>query len=478
MSETGEKQGAAPSTLSIVLAPWWGIFRPRAAAARFAEARFLSVFIAAFCTAFVWSLVLSAVFFMSQTRSFERGSPGIVIRGSAPALGDEQPIMVYEHYGSAPVVHEHSFTEVWTDWLQTDFVQVSESCVIVFMCLLTATLIFGILRVPRIHENGPIQRSLKVAFCGAASGTGMLGLLIVLTASLILAVEYLRMVAAVQHPIYSLTDPWWITLLEQVEFLPAVVSIIWFGWAIRGVRPNPPTCDRPPLCEGCGYDLRHRPIGGRCTECGLDLARSVDPERARRGARWENHPTPRSWLSTSFAALFTPRRFYRELRMRTAADASSIFSILHYVVAAMAVGVITFVMDACVFGGRWPYILGDVLSPVVGLTLAGWALHRGLGLLVYIWWLIWRRLPNARWCAKIQDYEVVFVWVLLALAFTVECVRELVIPQVYSMSSPPPVWVIRPLAGAVPYVLAGIATALFWLWRYRVAYRAVRWSNT
>jgi hypothetical protein len=111
-----------------------------------------------------------------------------------------------------------------------------------------------------------------------------------------------------------------------------------------------------------------------------------------------------------------------------------------------------------------------VLSGIAGC----WFGHRGLAALVASYWLVRGELPDFRWASKVLAYESTFLWAFCAFwsaIFTSFSFWNDWISRLLTGRSRAGLFEILALFGGT-VVLAGV-----WLWRYRIAYRAIRWSN-
>jgi hypothetical protein len=90
-------------------------------------------------------------------------------------------------------------------------------------------------------------------------------------------------------------------------------------------------------------------------------------------------------------------------------------------------------------------------------------------------------LPDYAWAAKVVAYESAFLWVvcclwgilvgsfILAEDWITQLIRHLIDPS-FRLPLRTPVEVVVLLFGTA-------ALGVLWLWRYRTALRAIRWSN-
>jgi hypothetical protein len=123
------------------------------------------------------------------------------------------------------------------------------------------------------------------------------------------------------------------------------------------------------LCEFCGYTLNGLPDTGNCPECGQPIRDSGGSTRHL--AAFEAHPSLRTFLQTTGAALFRPGAFFRGLATRQTSAAASWFSRTHRGLAAllfsMAVSGHFVVQQAIAFRAtRWdePDLFAMLLTPV------------------------------------------------------------------------------------------------------------------
>lgn len=276
-------------------------------------------------------------------------------------------------------------------------------------------------------------------------------------------------------------------------------QFIWFGGvAIIGITlllahrcvvaelaPKAPPPDLPPRCEGCGYDLTHRPAEGRCPECGKDVAESLDMN-PRRPARVSVGPETHVPLEVAADVLFRPRQHYARLCMRGSNEGALWFAgwqIAGIFCGAVLWAVLMFLLLVVREGPPTPMRGTDVLIGIGMVSLAisfgttcCWFLWRAVAAAVTTLWLAWRVLPDFRWAVKVVCYESVFLWIF--------CVYWGALFGSYILLKD---WVTRltglrhgffGLPAEVLLIGAGSATLLgVWLWRYALALRCIRWNN-
>ena len=89
-----------------------------------------------------------------------------------------------------------------------------------------------------------------------------------------------------------------------------------------------------------------------------------------------------------------------------------------------------------------------------------------------------RSLPDSRWAAKIVAYESAFLWVfcvcwglmIAGLMIFGEVLGEIIGPRGLLG------WGITDEANAMIFLMT-LTLGLIWLWRYRLARRAIQWNN-
>jgi hypothetical protein len=109
--------------------------------------------------------------------------------------------------------------------------------------------------------------------------------------------------------------------------------------------------------------------------------------------------------------------------------------------------------------------------------LCCWLGHRTIAAAVITWWLLREYLPDHAWAAKVMAYESAFLW-------TFCCFWGVLVSSFILWQN----WITR-LIGLgferalrapteIAVLLLGTAgLGVLWLWRYRIAGRAIRWSN-
>ncbi|MCH7813648.1 MAG: hypothetical protein IID40_06465, partial [Planctomycetes bacterium] len=301
------KDSSGRSFLRSVITPWVDLFSPRRAGAHFAAARPVAFWIGfAFCAvSFALAIILVALWAGTAERR------AIV---TTPATSTQPAEWTME-------VHRQSLGEVWRQWHRKGSFGPAE---IMFVLLptgfVTLTVLGAWLHLPMVYRAGPVRLAFMRAFRGVAAGGGLLALMALFLGWL--------SVAEVRPPLQGIEIS---TALLFISY-PAMLCLLvwWVGQSVQGARGPDRAVELSPRCEGCGYDLTHRPSDGLCPECRLDLASSLTPDLRRPGCAWEDGSSGKHFLGTSWNILFGPSAFYGRLKLRTPADRAVIFARWHY----------------------------------------------------------------------------------------------------------------------------------------------------
>jgi len=381
---------------------------------------------------------------------------------------------------SPPGHHALSLGDVWQLWhahSNPAWLSRAEITLILVLVLGPLALLFlGWLNLPLTHASGSIWRSYRRAVRASSS--------ILWPVTVCTLVGGAAFFAGHLPVVYlAFRDAPDLALFTTIS-ISACLLAYHLRKTIAGIPPAPPPASPPRRCENCGYDLTHLPADGRCSECGTNLARSLDQSLCRPDIPWSERRSLATWCRTSLAIILHPTIFYRELRLRRPDGAEWAFAKLNYVFLGLIalLGLLACsLLSALRFA--WPYLsLRDVTLICVSVALAVplgmcgcWLGHRLMAALVFSVWLVKAELPDFRWAARVIAYESAFLWVLCAfwgLLTANVSIGGFWISQLIkgAQMAGPAFEALLFLGGTL------VLVALWWL-RYQTAYRAIRWSN-
>jgi len=434
-----------------VLAPWAGIVKPQRTAAVLAESS---------GPAIVGALLLSALAVATAILILALWEDTSYWVSDAPA-GAVYPRAEYDWQ-----LQHRTITETWQAWHANGPIGPAEPILFFVTAgvgLLAAFLAW--LQLPYVHQGEATVLAYRRSL-GAV--TSCMGLLFVLTG----------FCGALGSWIDASDLPGLYGVLMMALAIPG--SICWCIVRITraGVSARGPALlkEGGPLCERCGYNLTHQPADGRCPECGSEIAPSLTPGPLRRRTAWEKKRSATAWITTTLRVLTKPSAFYRSLRLTESEDHSRTYARWHYPLIGFGAMIWLF----CCFwslgsAGDEVFIIPMVFMLVT--PLCGWGVHRLAGALVFLACLVDKSLPEIRRIRRVMAYETAYLWIFClynGLLFTSFFVWEMWMSDLMGMgpfvvSSIP----LEPLA----VLLGNLVFALLWFWRYRIAIRAVRWSN-
>lgn len=463
-----------PPTLAEVLtAPWVSIWRPEEAGRRMALARGWAVLL---------SLLMASV---------------VAVIGSAPITFWDR-ITEWHWLSQSPgiVKETHTLAEAWDDWVEYDFTQLPWAVFGTILYVALISVLGAFLVWPRVLFAGKLRPSLDLA---GRAVTATSGAFIVLAAAMkvagVLATDRmyeLQLSGAAPWDGRARPDDVLAAVWTGLSWLCAPIWFVWAARAARGARGVLATLEKSPTCEGCGYALTHQSESGRCTECGTELEKSTDPALARPDTPWDRQPSLLSWLETTRLALFHPAKLYRLARVRGDDRRSGAFALLHYLVLAIAVFALNRFVPWRWYLETWTWEMPSVgaLNAAAWVLSLAWLAHRMFGMIIMTVATKREWFPPGMQAGKLVDYQVVFLWPLVIVG-----VSWCLLIEIW----PPWAWVAVGITGRptgldwIPqFVSSPVMAALlrqafiwgppllllvFWLRRYGLALRAVRWAN-
>ncbi len=470
-----------PTFLCVLAVPWANLFRPQRAARRMVSAGRLH-FAITFTSCLLSLAVSIAVSVMwDDMYSYEW------IPAPNPPTGPVTSTSPFA-YGH-PEYRYRSMVDIWRDWHRGRLWWFGP-----FEGLVLATLVLGTAGVAalawlylcRVHRIGSVWASYCRTFRAASSVLGVVALGVLFFGVYFFARKWESLTWTGSE--YSDTTRLVNFVIELIEGFGIVASLAlalgWLSRAVRGVEPGHLELQLPPRCEACGYDLTHQPTEGRCTECGLPFTASLTPGQKRPGSVWMRQHGVKAWLRSAWGVLWSPRRFYGALRLRDGDSTERHFArwncALVWLLATgwTALAFTLYGLEIAFYNGTPNWRELAICIPFgLGVALATWAAQRIVGAIAATWWFARHTFPDGRWAAKIVAYESIFVWptlIYLGLLAVSLVLSEDWLSNLFGG------WVRYPFRMPVEAAAVFIAIPAYLLpalWRYRIAGRAVRWSN-
>jgi hypothetical protein len=445
-----------PSWPCVLLAPWRGVWNLPEAARTLARAS--------------WSARLAAQFLCALSIV-----PPVV------ALMMAEELLAHPYTGAVrwtpdgPVpetdLTPRTVGSVWRGWHAAGPIGTAELALIA--CVVNVALASAIaawLLLPTAHVGGGWSDTARCAGAGVVALGGWAWLGVVVCGSVVLLV---------QHAIDQ-----WDPMGGFLGFFVTAMTMVWSGLlllygmgrgvaAARAVSADAPT---NPLCDGCGYDLTHRPESGRCPECDYSVDLSLTPGHKRVELAWERGRTVASWCVASADVIRTPTRFYDTLRVHGGEGAARRFQFVHLmVIGGCAYVWLVFTMLDEDAAAQMLAFLPILLATLV--VAAGWATHRAIAALMTAWWLLRGTCPPGDAVRKVLAYETAYLWTfclfngcfITSLILFDHWLTDLIGRGIVTRYGVPP---------EVPLFFFGnIALLVGWLGRWSRAVRRVQWSN-
>ncbi|MCP4251325.1 MAG: hypothetical protein GY778_30180 [bacterium] len=446
-----------PSFLRSVVTPWVDLFAPRRAGAHFAAATPVSFWIGfGFCAlSFAVFILLVSLWAGTTERSYVVTTPAT---STQPAQWTTE-------------VQEQSMGEVWRRWHRHGSFGPAELMLVSLPLGLVALAALGAwLHLPTVYRAGPVRLAFMRAFRGVAAGSGVLALMALVLGGLSVAVT---------RPPFGASQS---TVALLMISYPAALCLLvcWVGQSVQGARGSDRAIELPQRCEGCGYDLTHRPSDGLCPECRLDLASSLTPDLRRPGCPWEDDKSDKHILATARDILFRPSAFYGHLKLRTPVDRAVTFARWNYGYIAGGAAAWMFIMLVMTAPRADAKIVWIPCAMFFLIPLVGWSVHRIIGALATSWWVACGLLADVGWARKVVAYEAAYLWTFCAysgLLFSSFAVLDDASWITRLIGSEFFMRLLHIPAEPAVIILGNLALCVLWLWRYRLIIRAIRYSN-
>lgn len=305
-------------------------------------------------------------------------------------------------------VKSYSMSEVWSQWEARSR---GNPAFPIFMGVEFATLVAVIVAIalfwPRIHRHGRLRPSLRRT---QAAVSGTFGLAILLTAVVFsgnVLIHHWRM----RNGLRWGNGPDESHFTVMAVLLSILLMLRALSQAVRAAADANFAPDPPPMCEGCGYDLSHRPASGVCPECGASVDRSLEPGRGRRPSDFDKDPAWPEAVSTTIDALFSPAMFYRRLTMRIEPRRDALFRLRHH--TAIYCGALLWILLLIYSNTSGPWGWDESLGVIAASTAApivGWLVQHAVGAIACLVWAVRRTLPDLRWGVRVVNFEAVYLW--------------------------------------------------------------------
>lgn len=414
--------------------------------------------------------------------------------GTLPADEPEEPPTTARR--AEDVIINRSFGEVWHDapglfGIGADTLLAS---IVLFTCLygILGYAAAGIGTAPRFHDGCGIGRWAKTAAVAPLGGLWVaLSAISGIGTFLVVIHDWHEQGIAEQWAAGYSTGPWWFPQPIQVTVIATFSVAASAFMLLRMQRVGmvvaahvTPTADLPGVrCTGCGYSLEHIPADGRCPECGSDAARSLSPE-TRPALEWQA-PTVDpilAFLRTHVAVLVRPSIAFATMRTRRHLDRAWRFEFMQFLLATIATVLAFELFLLYGWGGgnfEWDELfLGLFVGAVLGML--SFAAHRLAASIALGVASATQPPADVRALAATVGYQSVWVWAFFAWGFgflflmNENRVDRLAarLESVFGVSQGT-----AEAAIFITFQVVNLVLASLWLYRYRIAFRAVRWAN-
>lgn len=354
--------------------------------------------------------------------------------------------------------------------------------------LIAAVVVGSILMASDLHRVGPFRRAVFRTLRLASCLPWLLTVFVVGATCITTPLQFWGLAAGSFISSFDL-PPEAIGLVLSIAASIIIMLFLSSRAATIAAQTLPAPPERPPVCEGCGYDLSHTSERGVCTECGKALAASLELDVVRPGSRWETQGGLTGWFHTSVAALFSPSRFYRVVKLRSGLEPIVRFSRIHLAVMGVGAGAwigtilwrLEFNQVRCFGSSEWAilFFVGTLLTLLI--PCVAWVVHRVVFVVSTALWLISGAIPDTRWAVKVRAYERVYLWAFCAfngvffslVFYGPEWMKE--VAAFYRMIN----LRIFGLPWEAAVLFSGNALLIIaWFVRYQRILAAIRWSNS
>lgn len=459
-------QGVRPAWWRVLTVPCWGALFPRQAGRVLRNAPWWMVLLNYAGIIVVISVTILALMLWSEMRR-EVIRP---IVSPLPSFVGLQPIS-YE-------LQQRTLSEVWAEWQSVDgYGPVESTTFWVTVIVLSCSALLTWLHVSTLSPLRRVSRALGTGWRLVPAGGGMLAIFVLAFGTMIvagnLAEEQIR---GDEDFGMTLADPRFYVLFLAPAGLGLLLARI--GSVFWSVAASQDTEDESPLCEGCGYDLTHRPTDGRCTECGTNIDESLSPGLRRPGSAWQQNPSLFAFLKTSFQMLALGSKAHRSLLARKPDRAMLLFAEIHYALIGLAAA--TWALACFVIteeNNPGEILIAVPLAVMSVVPLFGWLTHRFVGAVVTSWWMLQGMLNRPHVVSVVHHGETAFLWMFClcnGVLITSYVLFEDWLREEFGRS----LWILFGMPPEPAALLMGSGVLiLVWLRRYHRGLLAVRWAN-
>lgn len=449
------------SFVQILTAPWRYALQPRSAVFAFVHGRALHVAISFAFSTLLFSATACIHYLVNDTI---RKQTGVGLFGTVFVAADQQPMVPNPQHRLGDSLHD----------AHIKFKATVLFCIVPVVTTGLAVFMTWFL-LPIGYVYGTAWDAFLRAFRTVLSGAGFLTLLC-------------NAGAMLQHVLQRFLGP-------EIESVPIGWLAFWFlsmcslaallRWVGVGLRSLHPFIAQEPVslvCEGCGYDLTHQSPTGRCTECGLEIAESLEPGRKRDLNLWSRASGWKCWIAQSLRIIFSPKVTYRHLRLRGNDGDLPGFVRRHYLclfVGAWVWATCCVVISEKAFEWNELAMVGTVTGGAAFFAaLAGCFIHRSTGATVATWWFARGMFRVPAVAEKIICCEAAFLWVfclfngtmITSFLFFDDWITRVLGWRFWNvLFGAPSEGIVMPLGNA--------ALILWWLARMHRAFHAARWAN-
>jgi hypothetical protein len=463
-AETGHP--TRPGWGAVLVAPYIAPFVPSRAGRALGRARGWQIVNA--LVLFLFILIADITFFTVWDKTKEADWRPYVTEGTTQPVEDWQYRVVNRTWAEAWEAASDPAGPLGFWWL----------ALWLLLYFVIAVLLLSFLVVPDVYCGGRVRRT----WARNLRTVWVFGAVIMLLGSITSTWTISRSHVHLQrYELEEVEHPWAHSDLDELMSVGLLLGGFAWSWATvvrvaRGANSHVVMPEREPRCSECGYSLRHIPASGLCPECGTQAA-GPGGLLTREGLAWQQVSGRESralWRTT--LALLRPGAAYRAMRVHSPGKSGRDFMITHFLLVVLAAGIVVFLYT--VWGEYGSVDALEVILPVCLLSLAGWLGYRLVAAVAVGLAARGRDEWGTRALCGVVPYETVWLWAFLLLdgGFAI---AEALTPEWWSF------WLemvgvdgYKAEEAFVYFVFAcNVALAVLWLWRYRVAWRAVRYAN-